>query len=1363
MATTDSLLFDFTNNTSKDISLSLSVKHQTTEFIVGDSQVCIPGARAETAEEPGGIAGVSTLAISLSRSIIDPVLFEAPEGPDTHSLGTFIDSLKHKSGDTLLPSGTDSIDAMVDAPLPLVTHHAQPGSLEQPAMISQSATSSGVESTQLMDIDSKKGFDSGQSVEVSVTATECAVSFTTTPACIYNCIPPNIKSISDTTNLGSTLHRDQNSSVDVKDISLGSTQFLNKNDKSSISREDCNNQYDDIFGSDSDLSSVDGSIFGPESPIPVSPTHSLGKLEDIFTGDAPDFSLKGRGHQGRAQKLSSKLRKSQKSPYLPKSTRISVPTSALVKRSIGSKGHSITSRKNHNTIKPHTLAAVHGLPSDLVSKMDSLNTPQNYDDASPNLAPYRKRRLKKLSLDLEVEDGSPGPKICESPNACVTIENPPSSTAPISTRRPRSLRSVGQPSNVAPPINPFREQEIHPCRSTDEDMALLRQTHFVSPSVGQSSSLSAIDISNEQAEKLVGTATVGSTSNSDGTALSARSKRSLQALAHGTTIPTSAAASTSGAARRNFVKVRNSHDNCSACLGPGELLCCDTCPRVFHLSCIAEGFSEADVPPGFWQCQRCAFLISESAATSAYSLSEVSSRNSSLEPMESSFSLYQDNIFGTMAEEVSRRKDQEFLKKRKREDLFDPIMKILDSMTPRVFELPTQFFNMYEDVLAHPAHGGFIDLRTTKVEVIPSSGRNFRGQSRAGTSLCGRTPVMPNATVASKSIPIATQPLTADTPSIIPSVGNPDETTTTVIDQLSPHNTATIPQLHSHSFNEESSCHAMRPCCHGCGKTNMRISQTSFMSSYTVTQPRRSGTNHLNLQSQRSELIQCDYCTLSWHLDCLLPPLATIPPELRPSSKEIVDPAEWQRIKSAVWMGSPLNDLCSMTVLDTPSLSGHHSDESSSSTYKERHLNPPRQPEFFNTVMAALDPGLLDGSKHLSIRKKWMCPCHADWVLPKRRRRTSRTKVHVPDSTERSSGLNAASDPSGNIDDGMSPISLLPAKHPLSFDMSVNNRSAAKRVERANSIKTPLLVPSQREADITPTLNELHLPIINPSDTQLHILPPSTNTPFSTHSALPIPHTIPNDSDEAVSSDIPRFLDMNTEDDISHPRPSAAAKGVYILNSDLGRYAASTSTEYTNLGHILIDNTTATDELFRSIYTARCANDVDTLDLLLGVNYQISESRIASDFLACIRKSTRTKKFKLVAGVGRDGVVGDQVVLCDKVLQHKFAEYDQTFFTDARRVYNDSRRTTSLNSNMGAIGKTTDRLHVLSHDRHGVVGSVTTKNAAHTDGRDLKPSVVDASEIRDWLGSIPHGLDEASEDFLAAMALLQMDLTKTFK
>ncbi|KAJ1330133.1 hypothetical protein BSLG_009717 [Batrachochytrium salamandrivorans] len=874
MATTDSLLFDFTNNTSKDISLSLSVKHQTTEFIVGDSQV-YPGARAETAEEPGGIAGVSTLAISYQ-------------------------------------------DAMVDAPLPLVTHHAQPGSLEQPAMISQSATSSGVESTQLMDIDSKKGFDSGQSVEVSVTATECAVSFTTTPA------------------------------------------------------------Y---------LSSVDGSIFGPESPIPVSPTHSLGKLEDIFTGDARLCFERA----WPSQKLSSKLRKSQKSPYLPKSTRISVPTSAL---------------------------------------------------------------LKVLEL-----------------------------VQPLS----------------------------------------------------------------------------GPTSNSDGTALSARSKRSLQALAHGTTIPTSAAASTSGAARRNFVKVRNSHDNCSACLGPGELLCCDTCPRVFHLSC-SRGFSEADVPPGFWQCQRCAFLISESAATSAYSLSEVSSRNSSLEPMESSFSLYQDNIFGTMAEEVSRRKDQEFLKKRKREDLFDPIMKILDSMTPRVFELPTQFFNMYEDVLAHPAHGGFIDLRTTKVEVIPSSEGTF------------------------------------------------------VVSLVLARPSVDVPR-----FNEESSCHAMRPCCHGCGKTNMRISQTSFMSSYTVTQPRRSGTNHLNLQSQRSELIQCDYCTLSWHLDCLLPPLATIPPELRPSSKEIVDPAEWQRIKSAVWMGSPLNDLCSMTVLDTPSLSGHHSDESSSSTYKERHLNPPRQPEF---------------SIQLWLR----------WIL----------------------------------DYSMGPNIFLFVKSGC--------------------------------------------------------VPAMPTGCFQNAAAEPVAQ-----NDEAGSSDIPRFLDMNTEDDISHPRPSAAAKGVYILNSDLGRYAASTSTEYTNLGHILIDNTTATDELFRSIYTARCANDVDTLDLLLGVNYQISESRIASDFLACIQKSTRTKKFKLVAGVGRDGVVGDQVVLCDKVLQHKFAEYDQTFFTDARRVYNDSRRTTSLNSNTGAIGKTTDRLHVLSHDRHGVVGSVTTKNAAHTDGRDLKPSVVDASEIRDWLGAYRMG------------------------
>ncbi|KAI8909140.1 hypothetical protein EDD86DRAFT_191046, partial [Gorgonomyces haynaldii] len=51
----------------------------------------------------------------------------------------------------------------------------------------------------------------------------------------------------------------------------------------------------------------------------------------------------------------------------------------------------------------------------------------------------------------------------------------------------------------------------------------------------------------------------------------------------------------------------DSDDNCTACLGKGELLCCDNCPRVFHFSCVEEGFDELSPPEGIWLCRICKF------------------------------------------------------------------------------------------------------------------------------------------------------------------------------------------------------------------------------------------------------------------------------------------------------------------------------------------------------------------------------------------------------------------------------------------------------------------------------------------------------------------------------------------------------------------------------------------------------------------------------------------------------------------------------------------------------------------------------------------------------------------------------------
>lgn len=44
-------------------------------------------------------------------------------------------------------------------------------------------------------------------------------------------------------------------------------------------------------------------------------------------------------------------------------------------------------------------------------------------------------------------------------------------------------------------------------------------------------------------------------------------------------------------------------DYCEVCLGAGDLVCCDKCPRSFHLKCLK--MQESDLPEGDWQCAEC--------------------------------------------------------------------------------------------------------------------------------------------------------------------------------------------------------------------------------------------------------------------------------------------------------------------------------------------------------------------------------------------------------------------------------------------------------------------------------------------------------------------------------------------------------------------------------------------------------------------------------------------------------------------------------------------------------------------------------------------------------------------------------------
>jgi hypothetical protein len=54
------------------------------------------------------------------------------------------------------------------------------------------------------------------------------------------------------------------------------------------------------------------------------------------------------------------------------------------------------------------------------------------------------------------------------------------------------------------------------------------------------------------------------------------------------------------------------HDECGVCGGAGQLLCCDGCPRAYHLACVGL----RRVPDGDWLCAFCESLRDSLAQSS---------------------------------------------------------------------------------------------------------------------------------------------------------------------------------------------------------------------------------------------------------------------------------------------------------------------------------------------------------------------------------------------------------------------------------------------------------------------------------------------------------------------------------------------------------------------------------------------------------------------------------------------------------------------------------------------------------------------------------------------------------------------------
>ncbi len=85
----------------------------------------------------------------------------------------------------------------------------------------------------------------------------------------------------------------------------------------------------------------------------------------------------------------------------------------------------------------------------------------------------------------------------------------------------------------------------------------------------------------------------------------------------------------------------DSDDFCSACRGPGEFVCCEGCPRVFHLLCCDP--PRVEVPAGAFYCYECNARVGSSDATAAESYSSLGPLFKSLERINSrAFALPRD-------------------------------------------------------------------------------------------------------------------------------------------------------------------------------------------------------------------------------------------------------------------------------------------------------------------------------------------------------------------------------------------------------------------------------------------------------------------------------------------------------------------------------------------------------------------------------------------------------------------------------------------------------------------------------------------------------------------------------------------------
>ncbi|KAJ3027979.1 UNVERIFIED_CONTAM: hypothetical protein HDU68_002727 [Siphonaria sp. JEL0065] len=315
------------------------------------------------------------------------------------------------------------------------------------------------------------------------------------------------------------------------------------------------------------------------------------------------------------------------------------------------------------------------------------------------------------------------------------------------------------------------------------------------------------------------------------------------------TIPSKQSLSSSAPPTASFI----SDDNCSTCFGRGELLCCDSCPRVFHFCCVQEGFSvDGSDTPSFWECKKCVWKRNNNAPYTPEGAKSKRQKVSSASITASSSSSPTANTHNPAVTSIK--------------NAFSLLNTVVEAHNPRVFELPASLYNAYQGVYKHPLTGDYIDLHETEVVLTTKSTttntrRTTAAVAAAAAAANNNEPNIATAT-SSSSATLTTEDWTQTITRI--SGTNANWTSESIYNQFNTTNAPattsqpsfSIPSILTTNTTKTHTFKKSLPLCYSCSRPGPNLSTT------TTPTPEYNRT---------SDLVKCDHCDAWWHMDCLLP------------------------------------------------------------------------------------------------------------------------------------------------------------------------------------------------------------------------------------------------------------------------------------------------------------------------------------------------------------------------------------------------------------------------------------------------------------------------------------------------------------